>query len=254
MTAPARTRRAYAIALLTLGMPAALLAQQSLANRLASLPDGSVHLSFPARPGVCGNGLNNISTRQESAEWEADCEGQPVRVALQLRHHVVVAVRTYVGGRWRGGNSARDFGMLRPQDAAAYFLQLASEPRAVEGDPVLPATLADSVTIWPTLLRLARNPRLPEDRRRTATFWLGQAAGVAATGALDSLVAYDDSSRELRKQAVFALSQRPAAEGVPALIRIARTNRDPELRKTALFWLGQSEDPRAIDLFEEILQ
>ncbi len=58
----------------------------------------------------------------------------------------------------------------------------------------------------------------------------------------------------MRKPAVFALSQRPAEEGVPALIRIARTNRHPELRKTALFWLGQSEDPRALALFEEILR
>jgi hypothetical protein len=41
---------------------------------------------------------------------------------------------------------------------------------------------------------------------------------------------------------------------VPALIRIARSNPHPELRKTALFWLGQSEDPRAIALFEEILR
>jgi HEAT repeat protein len=53
---------------------------------------------------------------------------------------------------------------------------------------------------------------------------------------------------------VFALSQRSGNEGVPALLRIARTNPDPELRKTALFWLGQSEDPRALALFEEILR
>jgi hypothetical protein len=53
---------------------------------------------------------------------------------------------------------------------------------------------------------------------------------------------------------VFALSQRPADEGVPVLIRIARTNRHPELRKTALFWLGQSADPRALTLFEELLR
>lgn len=36
---------------------------------------------------------------------------------------------------------------------------------------------------------------------------------------------------DVREQAVFALSQRPANEGVPALIRIARTNPHPELRK-----------------------
>jgi len=52
---------------------------------------------------------------------------------------------------------------------------------------------------------------------------------------------------------VFALSQRPRDEGVPALIKIARQNPDPELRRKAIFWLGQSEDPRAISLFEELL-
>ena len=59
--------------------------------------------------------------------------------------------------------------------------------------------------------------------------------------------------REVRESAVFALSQRPREEGVPALISVARTNKDPEIRKKALFWLGQSDDPRAIDLFEELL-
>ena len=42
--------------------------------------------------------------------------------------------------------------------------------------------------------------------------------------------------------------------GPGSVIRIARSNPHPELRKTALFWLGQSEDPRAIALFEEILR
>jgi HEAT repeat protein len=120
--------------------------------------------------------------------------------------------------------------------------------------PILPATLADSVTIWPSLLRLARDRGLPEERRRTATFWLGQAAGAAAGRALDSIAADVRGDREVRKQAVFALSQRSAEEGVPALIRIARSNPDPELRRTALFWLAQTDDPRALDLFEEILR
>ena len=50
---------------------------------------------------------------------------------------------------------------------------------------------------------------------------------------------------------VVALSQRPRDQAVPALISVARTNRDPEIRKKALFWLGQSNDPRALNLFEE---
>jgi HEAT repeat protein len=57
----------------------------------------------------------------------------------------------------------------------------------------------------------------------------------------------------VKKQAVFALSQRRNGEAVQALIQVARNNRDPEVRRTALFWLGQTNDPRAVALFEEIL-
>ena len=84
-------------------------------------------------------------------------------------------------------------------------------------------------------------------------FWLGQAAGDAATRGLTDLVDDTSVAVEVKESAVFALSQRPRDEGVPALIRIARTHRNPELRRKAIFWLGQSEDPRALALFEELL-
>jgi hypothetical protein len=38
-------------------------------------------------------------------------------------------------------------------------------------------------------------------------------------------------------------------EGVPKLIAVARTNRNPEVGKQAMLWLGQSNDPRALDFF-----
>ena len=235
--------------LLPAGLPA-----QTLKQRVAAVAGGTVHLSFAARSGVCGGGMNNINIRDATDEWETDCEHQPVRVSLEVSRGSVVTVRTYVGGRWRPDPAVTDFGTVSAREAAAYLLELAARPGGLDGDPVLPATLADSTIIWPALLRLARNERLPQDRRRSAVFWLSQAAGDAAAGALDSIAVYSSGDREVRKQAVFALSQRSGNEGVPALIRIARTNPDPELRKTALFWLGQSEDPRALDLFEEILR
>ena len=63
-----------------------------------------------------------------------------------------------------------------------------------------------------------------------------------------------DPDSELKKQAVFALSQQRRSESVSTLIEVARTNRDPDVRRTALFWLGQSNDPRAVSGFEEILR
>ena len=63
----------------------------------------------------------------------------------------------------------------------------------------------------------------------------------------------NDPETEVKKKAVFALSQLPKDEGVPKLMDVARNNRNPEVRKQAMFWLGQSHDPRALAFFEKIL-
>jgi hypothetical protein len=230
------------------------LTAQSLEQRVVRIGTGTIHLSFAARPGVCGDGFNTIRTNDADEEWQEDCEPQPVRVALKVNGGHVTAVKSYVGGDWRTGSSATDLGTVRPQEAAPYLISLAERNAGLSGDPLLAASLADSVVIWPSLLRLARSNQFSAETRRSAVFWLAQAAGAAVAPLLDSIAEDPRGDREVRKQAVFALSQRSANDGVPALIRIARANPDPELRKTALFWLGQSEDPRALALFEEILR
>jgi HEAT repeat protein len=63
----------------------------------------------------------------------------------------------------------------------------------------------------------------------------------------------DDPETEVKVRAVFALSQLPHDQDIPLLIQQARTNRNAEVRKKAVFWLGQSGDPRALALFEQIL-
>ncbi|HMD43010.1 MAG TPA: HEAT repeat domain-containing protein [Candidatus Acidoferrum sp.] len=62
-----------------------------------------------------------------------------------------------------------------------------------------------------------------------------------------------DPDTEVKKKAVFALSQMPRDEGVLKLIQVAETNRNPVVRKAAMFWLGQSNDPQALAFFEKIL-
>lgn len=227
---------------------------QSIAQRVAQVSDGSVRLSFAARHGVCGNG-RNISTSRDTDEWESDCDSGPVRVALTLRNRRVAAVHTYVGGRWRAAaGPVVDLGLVSAQAAADFLLDIAGTLEADHGkDAVFPATLADSAVVWPKLLAIARNPKASRGARRQAVFWLGQAAGDAATRGLDSIVYQDSTDRAVREQAVFALSQRPKDEGVPVLMRVARTHPDPAIRKKALFWLAQSGDPRALGLFEDLL-
>jgi len=239
-------------------LPAPLIAQ-SLAQRVRGAGDGTVRLSFAAREGVCSSGPGSITIMDDDDddEWVSDCEPGPVRVSLHMRGGRVADAETYVGGRWRAGRDrVTDLGLVPAKEAADLLLALAPQVGDDDdgGELVTAATLADSVVVWPQLLRMARDTKVREETRRQAVFWLGQAAGDQAAKGLDSIAADSGGDIEIRKQAVFALSQRPADEGVPILIRIARSNRHPELRRTALFWLGQSGDPRALTLFEEILR
>src|ERR1700722_17466389 len=83
-------------------------------------------------------------------------------------------------------------------------------------------------------------------------FWLAQKSGGPAAGATSNSI-YNDPDTEVKKKAVFALSQLPKDEGVPLMINVARDNKNPAVRKQAMFWLGQSKDPRAVAFFEQIL-
>jgi len=244
------------VLLAAFALPARLEAQ-TLAQRVAGGGDGTVRLSFAARRGVCGNGGHSITilNDDEHGEWESDCTPGPVRMSLRVSGGRVTEAHTYVGGRWRPPQGATtDLGTVSATQAAADLLKLAERASGGADDLITGATLADSAVVWPDLLRLARREDLPIKTRRQAVFWLGQAAGDAATRGLDSITTDERGDLEVRKQAVFALSQRPTDEGVPALIRVVRTSPSGELRKSALFWLGQSDDPRALTLFEELLK
>ncbi|HEX5580176.1 MAG TPA: HEAT repeat domain-containing protein [Gemmatimonadaceae bacterium] len=227
---------------------------RALAERVGRSGSGTVRFSFAAREGVCGTGRYAVARASSEVEWESDCESGPVRLSLTVRDGAVTEVRSYIGGRWRADLPSTDLGTVPAPAAAAYLLDLAARlPAGPATDAVFPATLADGVTTWPALLRLARDESRPERVRQQAVFWVGQAAGEEASRGLTALVDERDADLKIREHAVFALSQRAADESVPALIRIARTSPSPRLRKRAIFWLGQSKDPRALAYFEEVL-
>lgn len=100
---------------------------------------------------------------------------------------------------------------------------------------------------------VAHNDKSPRVRGQ-ALFWLAQRAGKKiAESAINDAIA-NDPETEVKKKAVFALTQMPSGEGVPLLIQVVRTNRNPEVRKQAMFWLGQSKDDRALAFIEEVLK
>ena len=234
---------------------------QSIANRVANVRDGKVRMTFASRPEVCGGGnwisrggnsrMNWSNEMSSDVIYDEECSHSPVRLVLSVDNGRVVKLRTYVGGRWRPATSGTvDLGVVSTRDATSYLLSLASSDTHVGREAIMPATLADSVRIWPQLTRIARSESISSSTRKQAMFWLGQAAGDAIAPERNDR---DSDDSEVKKSAVFALSQRRNGEAVPALIQVARNNRDPEVRRSALFWLGQSGDARAVSLFEEIL-
>ncbi|HEY2377133.1 MAG TPA: HEAT repeat domain-containing protein [Gemmatimonadaceae bacterium] len=255
---------------LVLGLLAAVAARtamaQSLMRRVVNGSDGPVQFTFASRPGVCGDGATfirdgfggnnriydggNFSGHSRGDDWPP-CGPGPVRIVASVSGGEIVRLHTYAGPRRAGDSPPRDLGMVSVGDAAGFLTNLVEQAHGrAASDAILPLVLADSIVPWPTLLRFARDEQLPRATRNTVSFWLARGA-AAKLGLADR---DDDDDDDVRASAVFALSQQPKESAIPELIEVARGAPHPAARAQALFWLGQSGDPRAVDLFEEILR
>jgi hypothetical protein len=237
----------------------------TLAREMLDLDTGWAHFSFDPRPGVSGNcetivldgrdGTDHMTVRfHHEGEDDGTTFQGPVHVQLRFRHGELVFLDTCIGDSYEPPRSDQltDFGHISPDRAAETLLALAREDGPDAEDCIMPATLARDFDDWRSLLELARDGKYSENLRQRAIFWLGEAASVVASEGLEKLVADDDEQMEIREHAIFALS-RQDGEYVPLLMDIARTNPHPQLRRSALFWLAQSDDDRVLGLFEEIL-
>jgi HEAT repeat protein len=101
------------------------------------------------------------------------------------------------------------------------------------------------------LLGVARDGTQPLELRKQALFWAGQGGASMAdlTGLYTTM-----TDRPMREQLIFVYSQREEPAAVDKLLDIAKRDPDPELKKKALFWLGQSDDPRAAKALQDIIE
>ena len=175
---------------------------------------------------------------------------------MTVRDGAVADIDLYVGGRWRErAGAVRDLGTVAVDAASDFLLRLAEVRGGDLGpDAIGSVALADSVVVWPRLLGIARDAGADRETRKAAVFWLSMRAGERATEGLTEIASDRDDDREVREVALFSLSQLPGEEGVTALLQVARTSDDPDLKRHAIFWLGQSEDPRALDFLVEVLE
>jgi HEAT repeat protein len=100
------------------------------------------------------------------------------------------------------------------------------------------------------LLSVAADPAQSTELRKHA-LWTAGEAGVPAS---EFIPLYDRSTeRPLKEQLIWILSESRDRAAADKLIDIARNERDPELRKKAIFWLGQMHDPRVQQLLLDII-
>jgi TolA-binding protein len=100
------------------------------------------------------------------------------------------------------------------------------------------------------LMDVAANPKYGVETRKQAIFSAGQIR--VPTSELVALYA-KLSDREIKGQLIWVLSDRRDSAAMDKLIEIARRDPDPEMRKKAIFWLGQSHDPRVKQLLLDII-
>jgi HEAT repeat protein len=256
-----------ATALVALLAPA--LSAQSLADRVNGASASAVQFTFPARPGVCGNGRTFIMTGNGNTYgnfYSSDitrtepCVNGPVRVVVDRAGRDVISVQAYVG-QPPSPAVAQDVGRATGQQAADYLLDLAARTEGRVGrDAIFASSLADSATTTDKLIAIARNQNLSRNTRNAALSYMswsvpaGNAVPASASAALVAIARDEADNQQVRQQALSVLSRLEHGAGIPALIDLSKQQGYTWLAKESIAALSRSGDPRARDFLRSALQ
>jgi len=192
-----------------------------------------------------------------------------------------------------GGYPVYWLGRANNEESLSYLKSIAdsSQQSDRQKHSVVAIALHDDPRVGGMLEDLARNSQFTEVRS-SAVFWLGQVPGhlsfltelvrneqesvkVRKEAAFSIGVGHEQGSmsslenlysnitnREVKKQIIFAASLnkdedgvRPSSdEGVSFMIKVAESDPDRELRKQALFWLGQKAGKRSLEVLGNVVE
>lgn len=247
----------------------ALSAQGGLRARVEGSGDARVQFRYAARADVCGTGssiqignstyISTGSGRNFDGDVRPVCSRGPVVVRVTRSGGMVVGIDVEIAPE-RSPEGVTDLGAVPAAAAAEYLLDLAARAEGRPGrEAILPAVLADSATVWPGLLELAKNRALARAVRQSAMNWLGReldrtsgADARRASAPLIALATDPDEMLPVRQQAVSVLARSETAD-LAALTSMANGS-DTWLRQTAIQALANSGDPRAREYLRAALQ
>jgi hypothetical protein len=276
--------RRHAVAL-SLGLALASSAHgQSIAERMKNVGTKTVAFSARARSGVCGDGkgsyndgLTNTNTRffesgtyisydgafysegvslMTYEPWDTritPCEPGPVRVIIRVVDNQPSTLHVAVGPLPALADTILDLGTISAASAGTYLQGLVrGTDGRVSTSAIMPIVLIDSSPRWDVLAAAARDSMRLLRYRRRASDLLARASALSIP--LEPNV--DEGTRGIRREAVnaFVRQRQKPDDCIPELLDIARRNPHRDSRVAALYQLGQTADPRAIDLFLELLR
>ena len=102
------------------------------------------------------------------------------------------------------------------------------------------------------LLDIARDKTFDMETRKNAIFWASQRKEMDLT-VLNSLYDQARGEDEMQEHILFIYSQRREPAATDKLMAIARSDPSIEMKKKALFWLGQKNDPRVKAFILELI-
>ena len=120
---------------------------------------------------------------------------------------------------------------------------------------LLPAVIALDAPVLSSLRQLANDEARTTDTRRQAIQWFGVVGDASVIPELMRFAHGGDAGerRSLSGAAISALAELPEDAGVPSLLALSHDS-STGVRHDVVFWLGQTEDPRAAKRLHEIIE
>ena len=147
---------------------------------------------------------------------------------------------------------------VKPTESVALLESLvAAQPSAERRDRIVDGSIS-AIALHEDASATAAHERLlaasqPQQVRAKVPFWLGNTRGRRGLEILQRVVK-EDPAVEVKKKAVFGISQSPEAGAVDILIDNARNNTDTSVRGESIFWLAQKAGNKAAAAITERIE
>lgn len=208
------------------------------------------HVHRDGEPPGCGTYY--LERRDGHEERRGDSPPTSVFVLLRVSGGAVEEVRAVSTDCDvdAGGLAVYGFASVEPKESVDLLASLAGDARREMRDQALYALAIHDEPSVDGLLERAAAGELDWGRESQAIFWLGAARGERGFEALMRLAKrLDDRARH---QIPFALHVSDAPGSVEALIGMARHDKSREVRRQAIFWLGQEASQKAVEELERV--